>query len=176
MKPTPESEHVTIAQVRKTQGRRGEVAAEILTDFPERFERGQQMLLWDGTSHQRVVLENSWPHKGWIILKFRDVETITAAESLVGRQIQIPRSERRQLPPGAVYLSDLVGCVVREGGKLLGKVDAVEETGAAPLLKVPTAEGELLIPFAESICSTVDVEGQEIQVRLPEGLKNLNRK
>ena len=65
---------------------------------------------------------------------------------------------------------------MREGGRLLGKVEAVEETGAVPLLKVHTAEGELLIPFAESICSKVDIEGQEIQVQLPEGLKELNRK
>ncbi len=176
MKQPRESEYVTVARVRKTQGRRGEVAAEILTDFLERFEPGQELLLWDETARQQVVLEESWLHKGLVILKFRDVETISAAETLIGWQIQIPRSSRRPLPPGAVYLSDLVGCSVHEGGRLLGKVEAVEETGAVPLLKVPAAEGELLIPFAESICSSVDIERQEIQVRLPEGLKELNRK
>ncbi len=152
------------------------MAAEILTDFPERFEPGQELLLWDETARQQVVLEESWLHKGLVILKFRDVETISAAETLIGREIQIPRSSRRPLPPGAVYLSDLVGCAVREGDRLLGTVEAVEETGAVPLLKVPAAGGELLIPFAESICSKVDIERQEIQVQLPEGLKELNRK
>ncbi len=176
MKQSRESEYVTVARVRKTQGRRGEVAAEILTDFPERFEPGQKLLLWDKNVRQQFVLEESWLHKGLVILKFQDVETISAAETLIGQQIQIPRSSRKLLPPGAVYLSDLVGCAVREGDKLLGNVEAVEETGAVPLLKVSADGGELLIPFAESICSKVDIERQEIQVQLPEGLKELNRK
>ena len=180
MRETKCVEYLTIACIRKVQGRRGEVAAEILTDFPERFRAGAELLLSAGESLQTVYLESIWFQKGLAILKFRGFEDISAAETLVGRHVRIPLSERNPLPPGMVYLSDLVGCGVIEHdeaeGTVLGQVESVEETGAAPLLQVLTAEGELLIPFAQDICTKVDVEKKEIRVRLPEGLKELNRK
>ena len=173
--PPPAPDFLTLGRLRKTHGNRGEVAAEILTDFPDRFQSGQELLLSDGTTSQLGFLEGTWFHKGRVILKFRGCDSIAAAEALVGLWIEVPRSERRSLPPGAVYLADLIGCVVRENGRTLGTVEAIEETGATPVLNVRTAEGELLIPFAEEICQTVDIEKREIQVRLPEGLKELNR-
>ena len=175
MKETSESEYLTLACIRKVQGNRGEVAAEILTDFPERFQPGEEVILSGGAAPQTVFLENVWLHKGRVILKFRGVDSISAAQALVGLRIEIPISERMPLPAGEVYLSDLVGCAVVENGKILGKVEAIENTGAAPLLQVLTPTGELLIPFAEEICRTVDVGRKEIHVRLPEGLKALNQ-
>ena len=168
-------EYVTIARIRKVRGRRGEVAAEILTDFPERFQPGEPLWLLEEGGVRPLQLQSSWFHKGLAILKFHGFETISAAESLVGRQVQIPRSERRPAPPGAAYISDLIGCSVLEDNQSLGTVQALEETGAVPLLKVATAQGELLIPLAQDICHSVDVERKEIRVRLPEGLKELNR-
>ncbi|MBI1955611.1 MAG: 16S rRNA processing protein RimM [Acidobacteria bacterium] len=176
MAAAPEPAYFTIARIRKTRGRRGEVAAEILTDFLDRFQAGREFLLSKEGILQKGVLEESWLHKNSAILKFRGVDSIAAAEALVGCWVQLPIPERRQLPPGLVYISDLIGCAVREGNQTLGKVEAWEETGAVPLLNVRTPQGELLIPFAKEICRSVDVEKKEIQVLLPEGLKELNRK
>ena len=173
--PRPASDSLTIGRIRKTHGNRGEVAAEILTDFPDRFQSGHELMLSDGTTSQPGFLEGSWFHKGRVILKFRGCDSISAAEALVGLWIEIPRSERHPLPPGVVYLADLIGCVVRENGRTLGTVEAIEETGATPVLNVRTTEGDLLVPFAEEICQIVDVAKREIQVQLPEGLKELNR-
>jgi len=172
----PEPEYFSIARIRKTRGRRGEVAAEVLTDFLDRFQAGREVLLSKEGVLQQGVLEESWFHKNLAILKFRGVDSISAAEELVGCQVQLPIPERRQLPPGVVYISDLIGCTVREGNQTLGKVEAWEETGAVPLLNVRTPQGELLIPFAKEICRSVNVEKKEIQVLLPEGLKELNRR
>lgn len=169
------SDSLTIGRVLKTHGRRGEVAAEILTDFPDRFQAGQEVLLSGGTDTQARSVEASRFHKGRLILKFAGCDSITAAESLHGLWIQVPGSARRPLPPGVVYCSELIGCAVRERGHTLGIVEAIEETGASLLLRVRTPEGELLVPFAEELCQTVDVEKREIHVRLPEGLRELNR-
>jgi 16S rRNA processing protein RimM len=145
-----------------------------LTDFPDRYDTGARLLLWDGAAESRLV-EVSRFHKGRMILKFAGCDSISSAELLVGRWIVVPQSARRPLPAGAVYLADLVGCTVREGSEALGIVEAIEETPGAPiLLRVGTAQGELLIPFAEEICQTVDVTKKEIRVRLPEGLRELN--
>ncbi len=175
MREPHDSEYLTIARIRKVWGKRGEVAAEVLTDFPERFQPGVELLLCERGSRQWLPLEGAWFHKGLLNLKFRGFDNISAAETLVGREIQIPLSDRKPLGPGQVYVSDLVGCLVLENGKSLGRVEAVEETGAAPLLQVTTPGGELLIPFAEDICTKVDVGSRQIHVRLPEGLKELNK-
>ena len=175
MNATPESHYLTIARIRKVQGRRGEVGAEILTDFPERFRPGSTVLVYCRGERHSLVLENSWFHKGLVILKFGGVENITAAETFVGAEVLIPREERFPLPAGTVYVADLIGCAVLENGQRLGTVAAVEETGATPLLQVLTTAGEILVPYAQEFCTAVDVEKKEIQVHLPEGLKELNR-
>jgi 16S rRNA processing protein RimM len=175
--PDPPNDFLTIGKILKTHGRHGEVSAEVLTDFPDRFDAGAKLLLWDGTAAESQLLEVSRFHKGRMILKFAGCDSISTAELLVGRWIVVPQSARRPLPAGAVYLSDLIGCAVREGSEALGIVEAIEEAPGAPiLLRVRTAEGELLIPFAEEICETVDVHQKEIRVRLPEGLRELNCK
>jgi len=172
---SPESESLTIGRIRRAHGRRGEVAVEILTDFPDRFQAGESVLLSNGTGVETKSVEASRFHKGHMLVKFAGIDSIPAAEALAGLWVRVPGSARRALPPGVVYISELIGCVVREDGETLGTVEGVEETGAALLLQVRTAEGELLVPFAEEICQTVDVGKREIRVRLPEGLKDLGR-
>jgi 16S rRNA processing protein RimM len=168
-------ERLTIASIRRVRGNRGEVAAEVLTDFPERFEAGVELLLSRNGTQRTLALDEAWFHKGMAILKFRGFDSISAAEELVGWDVQIPLSSRKELPAGEVYLSDLVGCSVLENGEILGTVDSIEQTGAAPLLSVHTESGEILIPFVMDICRTVDVVRREVHVTLPEGLKDINR-
>lgn len=173
--PIPAEDALTIGTIRKTHGRHGEVAAEILTDFPDRFGAGEELLLTDGRTVAARLLEGSWFRKGRVILKFAGCDSIAAAETLVGNNIVVPQKARRPLPPGVVYLADLIGCAVLEMGRKLGVVEALVETGASVLLQVRMPEGELLVPFAAEICQKVDVEEQKIEVRLPEGLREINR-
>jgi 16S rRNA processing protein RimM len=174
--PSPAEDSVAIGKIQKTHGRRGEVAADILTDFPDRFGAGERLLLSDGNEVEPRLVEASRFHKGRVILKLAGCDSMEAAETLVGRWVVVSRESRRRLPPGVVYLADLIGCTVRETGQTLGIVEAIEETAGAPvLLRVRTPEGELLVPFAAEICRRVDVAKREIEVRLPEGLRELNR-
>ena len=168
-------EFVTVARIRRPQGRRGEVAAELLTDFPERFRPGCRFELWkDGQPRREAALEECWLHKGSIILKFAGVADISGAQELAGWEVQVPYEERMALPASAVYLSDLEGCTVVEKGEPLGKIQRVETGPGTPLLVVATPRGELLVPFAEAICKRVDVAAKVVEVDLPEGLRDLN--
>ncbi len=108
---------ITIARVAKVQGRVGEVAAELHTDFPERFEQRRTLYAWTPGSNQRreLHLEEYWPHKGGMVFKFEGVDSIEEAEKLLGLEIQIPATERAQLEEGAFYVSELLGCLVAEG-------------------------------------------------------------
>src|SRR5260370_36666602 len=115
-----EGDFVTIARVTKTQGRKGEVAALLLTDFPERFATRKRLYALNNARREQrreLELEDHWPHKGGVVLKFVGFDTINQAEALVGCEIQIPRAERAPLPDDSIYVSDLVGCVVSDAGR-----------------------------------------------------------
>src|SRR5439155_27245239 len=107
-----DQDFITIARIVKAQGRRGEVIAEILKDFPERFAAREQLLLVSEAKAVRreVVLENSWLHKGRVVLKFRGVDSIEAAQSLAGCELRIPKRERAEPDVGSSSGGDLVGC------------------------------------------------------------------
>src|SRR4051812_12125284 len=104
-------EFITIARVVKTQGRHGEVAAELHTDFPEKFSERTKLFALDadGKRHE-LRLESHWLHKSYVVLKFAGVESISDAEALVGCEIQLPQEQRADIEAGAAYISDLIGC------------------------------------------------------------------
>src|SRR3954466_11961703 len=102
-------EFITIARVVKTQGRHGEVAAELHTDFPEKFAERKKLFALDaGGERRELQLEEFWSHKSYVVLKFAGVESISDAESLIGSEIQVPREQRAEVEAGAAYVSDLV--------------------------------------------------------------------
>jgi 16S rRNA processing protein RimM len=161
------------------QGRRGEVLAELHTDFPERFEQRRQLsgLGRDGRRRE-LLLEEHWFHKGGVVLKFAGVDSISAAELLAGLEVQLPHEQRTALEAGAAYVSEIVGCEVwaEHGGepRLLGTVSDVQfGAGEAPLLVIKAAAGEVLVPLAEEFLQKFDVAGRRIEMALPEGLLDL---
>ena len=151
------------------------MAAELHTDFPERFEERRRIfaLAADGTRRE-LHLELYWPHKGQIVLKFEGIDSISDAETLVGCELQIPGSERAELESGAAYVSDLVGCKLWDADREIGIVSDVRfGAGEAPLLVVQ-GEKEYEIPFAQAFLQNVDVSAKEIRMLLPEGLLDVN--
>ena len=175
---------LTLARVLRPWGRRGEVAAAILTDFPERLTALKDAKLCDGEGAGRkpardVSIRSCRIHLGQAIFHFVGIDSINDAEKLRGLEVQVP-FERTELPQDRHYLDELVGCEVWEQGAdaPLGAVREVENTGGPTeswLLKVDTARGELLIPLAAEICTQIDTATRRIEVRLPEGLRDLNR-
>ena len=158
----------------RTQGRRGEVAAELHTVSPQRFSVGLRVFALDQLNRRELVVEDSWPHKGLVVLKLRGVDSISQAEALVGCEIQVLRQERLPLPAGEVYVSDLVGCAVFDGGiEVATVVDVQFGSGDAPLLQVRAGIKEHLLPFAEAYLVKVDIEGKRIEMQLPEGMLEL---
>jgi 16S rRNA processing protein RimM len=123
-----------------------------------------------------MEIERTWMHGDVLVFKFKGIDTISDAERLAGADVSIPMEQRAPAPEGEYYQSDLVGCeVVDAEGQLVGVVEAWEETGGTPNLAVRATGGrEILIPFAKSICTKIDVERRRIEVRLPEGLEELN--
>jgi 16S rRNA processing protein RimM len=190
---------VLVARILRARGNKGEVAAEILTDFPERLTKLREIFL-DGPQGQPqcVKLRSCWlsqNHRGQAVFHVEGVNSISAAEKLRGRALLLPLEQRVVLPAGQYFVSELIGCSVfetpatppalasspcslAEAPALLGTVRDVqfpgEELAGTPLLEVDTSQGELLIPLAEDICTKIDPRARRIDVVLPEGLRDLN--
>jgi len=176
---------VHIARLIRPQGRRGEVLAEILSDFPGRFAEMRKAFLWRGDKRSvtPILLENSWLHKGKIVFKFAEVDSISAAETLRGAELVIPAAERMPLQSDELYISDLIGCecvdVSPDGGaagSVLGTIrDVLRQEQTADLLIVVTDDGvEHVIPFAKAYVIRIDVAARSVEMRLPPGLLEVN--
>ncbi len=190
---------VWLALIRRPQGRKGEVFADILTDFPEKFAERRQLWLLRGTSGagglksapamanplpRKVELIGHWLHKGGIVLHFAGVDSISAAEELAGLVVAIPRAERTALGDDEVYIGDLIGCTLvdvsatsRSGSEpvVVGEIEDVDRTaGPVALLVVRGAAREVLVPFAKSYLRRVDIDGRRVEMALPDGLADLN--
>ena len=160
----------------KTQGRRGEVAVEVHSDIPDRFHEGMELsALAEEGSRRALKIEELWPHKSHLILKFEGVDSISDAEALVGSELQVPKEERAQLEPGWNYISDLIGCSVFDGEREIGVVRHVQfGAGEAPLLIVQAGTKQYEIPYAEAYLNSLDPGQKQIRMHLPEGLLELD--
>jgi 16S rRNA processing protein RimM len=196
--PDQAQQWVFLARIRRAQGRKGEVFADILTDFPEKFaERKHLWLVAEpGTPLTKtrpapveVELVNHWLHKGGIVLHFAQSDSISSAEKLAGLHVAIPWTERAALGEDEVYIGDLIGCTVidvagvdgsghEQNGVAAVDVGVIEDvdraSGPAPMLVVRGEKGEILIPFAKSYLRKIDLEARRVEMALPEGLVDLN--
>jgi len=192
---------VLVARILRARGNKGEVAAEILTDFPERLTRLREVFAGhaDGKNEpHRLLLKSCWlsqNHRGQAVFHFEGVDSISEAEKYRGLEVLLPFEQRVTLPAGQYFVSDLIGCSVFENPAFvpvvssppwslaeapspLGTVRDVqfpgEEISGTPLLEVETSRGEILIPLAVDICTKIDTAARRIDVTLPEGLRDLN--
>ena len=193
---------VLVARILRARGNKGEVAAEILTDFPERLKRLREVFVGHAGSEnepRRMALKSCWlsqNHRGQAVFHFEGVDSISEAEKFRGLEVLLPFEQRVSLPAGQYFVSDLIGCSVfespasapvvssspcslAEAPAFLGTVRDVqflgEEMAGTPLLEVETWQGEVLIPLAVDICTKIDPASRRIDVVLPEGLRDLNR-
>jgi 16S rRNA processing protein RimM len=138
------------------------------------------MRLWElpkerDEPRRELKIEELWPHKGYLVLKFEGVDSISEAETLIGSELQVPVRERSKLEPGWAYVSDLVGCVVLDGDHEIGSVADVQfGAGEAPLLIVKARSKEYEIPYAEAYLKSTNLEHKTICMILPEGMLELN--
>jgi 16S rRNA processing protein RimM len=191
---------IVLAHILRPQGRKGEVLADLFTDFPERFAEHPRVWLapagFDATASDQAA--NTKPaevaahwlpvgrNAGRIVLQFAGIDTIEQAEQIAGKEIVVPITDRVPLESGAAYISDLVGCTVYDRDRPLGVVEDVQFPTspdgsrrleeAAPLLAIVSNDGdEILIPFASAFLLDLNVAAKSIRMALPEGLTEINQ-
>ena len=169
------SELVAIARAVKTRGLKGEIVAELLTDFPERFEDLEELVMVSPGGERKIGrLEDFWFQNDRVVLKLADYDDVEKAKELVGYEFAVPESERVPLPTDHYYDWELEGCTVKVGAKSIGKVQSVIKTGGAEILLITAENGkEQLVPLAESIVVEIDAAAKTIVIDPPEGLLDL---
>jgi 16S rRNA processing protein RimM len=179
---------VWLARIRKAQGRKGEVLAEILTDFPEKFAERKRVWLLSGAGSagetarevaREAELVAHWLNKGQtggVVLHFAGVDSITEAEALRGMVVAIPQAQRMPLGEDEVYVGDLIGCsvfdVAADSARCVGVIEDVDRDAGPVALLVVKGEGgeEILVPFAKAYLLRIDPDGKRVEMVLPEGL------
>jgi 16S rRNA processing protein RimM len=168
---------VTIGEVARSHGRRGEVIVNPLTDSPERFYDLERVFVrGDDGRVETLRLEGVREQKGRPVLKFYGFSEIGDAERLAGREIRIPESELVALPADSLFHFQIIGCRVSDRRKgYLGVVSELIPTGGTDVLVVRDDSGEeRLIPLCKEICRKIDTERGEIETEAPEGLITIN--
>ena len=166
---------IVVAHAVRTRGLKGELVADLLTDFPERFDETETLIAVtaDG-KRESLKLEDYWFQKDRVILKFEGYDSIEAANALVGCDFAVPEAERVPLEEGTFYQWELEGCEVQTlSGDSVGEVKAVLETGGVEILVVAGKGREVLVPMAASIVVEIDVGKKRIVLDPPEGLLEL---
>ena len=168
-------ELVVIARAVRPRGLKGEIVAELLTDFPDRFEELEELVMVSPSGERKAGrLEDFWFQNDRVILKLAGYDDVDEAKQLVGFEFAVPESERVQLPSDHYYDWELEGCTVKVGNESIGKVKSVIKTGGAEILVIADESGkERLIPLAESIVVEIDASEKTIVVDPPEGLLDL---
>lgn len=175
MEDASPSELVVIARAVKPRGLKGEIVAELLTDFPERFEEVEELILVSPSGERtNGRLEDYWFQNDRVILKLADYDDVETAKELVGFQFAVPESERVPLPEDQYYDWELEGCAVKVGNETIGKVNSVMKTGGAEILVIVDENGrEQMVPLVDSIVIEIDPAEKRIVVDPPEGLLDL---
>jgi 16S rRNA processing protein RimM len=187
---------IVLAHLLRPQGRKGELLAELFTDFPERFDDRPRVFLakpdfaGPESAARPIVVVNHWlpvgRNHGRIVLHFEAIDSINDAEQLNGLDVLVPAEERVELDDDTEYISDLIGCIVYDGPAPVGTVTGVEFpttsdgtrrlAEAAPLLTVQTESGEeILIPYVQSFLINLNPAEKRIEMQLPPGLLDLNK-
>ena len=167
---------IVIARAVRTRGLKGEIVAELLTSFPERFGGICRLFAVSPDGQRKVVqLEKHWFQKGRVILKLNGYDSIESASLLVGYEFAVPESERVKLAEGEFYDWELEGCSVKTvAGQRVGAVKSVMRTGGVDLLVVANdKQRDSLVPIIETILVEVDPDKKTIVIDPPQGLLEL---
>lgn len=164
---------VTVGRIVNSHGIRGELKVVPETDFPERFDKGNALIIVDSQNKQTpVTVQTSRLHKNMFILQFDQFSNINDVEKFKGSLLKIEAKEQQPLEEGEYYYHEIIGCkVVTEEGEELGLVSEVLTPGANDVWVVSLPKGkQLLLPVIDDVILNVDIANKTIRIHLMEGL------
>lgn len=161
---------VQVGRVIKSHGIRGEAVVESTTDVPEvRFAVGATLAGTQAGKEQTLTVETVRPHKGRLLIKFREIPDRTAAESLRGMKFFASPLEREE-DSEDYYDHELIGLKVIHEGAQVGEVTGVMDAPNRKILEIDYEGREVLVPFVMDFVPDIDLEEGTLTITPPEGL------
>ena len=169
--PAPQDDRwIAIGQIRKAVGLHGWLRVGILTDFPERFKPGNQVLVQrsDKEPESYTIAEERSHFSGAVLeLKFAGIDDCESAQVFVHAMIVIPKAEREELcSDSEFYPDELEGMqVVSPQGQVVGKVLKLETDVPCPYVAIQADDDhEVLVPFRKVFIRSVDRKTRTLQL------------
>lgn len=164
-------EYITIGKILGTHGNRGALRVLPLTDFPERFRQISRARVSLNGSMRELDIEEQYEHQKYVIIKFKEIQDMNAANNLKGGCLVVTRDELTPLPEGSYYIFDLIGAAVFDvEGRRLGHLTDIIQTGSNDVYVVETDDKPVLIPALKKVVKEIDLTQRRVVVQMPEGL------
>ena len=160
---------VIVARVIGPHGRDGGLNVHLLSDLPGRFDPGR-VLLFGHSEHVISAFRQTGPDSA--LLWLNGIVTRPQARPLTGQYLTANPDSDAVLEEGEYFHYQLIGMRVRtEEGEDLGEIQEILVTGSNDVYIVRDGSAELLIPATSQVVLDVDLAGNAMLVRLPDGLR-----
>ena len=152
-----------IAQIGRTIGLWGDLKFHLHTDFPEQFKVGNT---YKSNRGDLTIADINFTRG---IIKFRGHESIDSAKKLTNVKLFSDESQTREncdLKEGQHFWFDIIGCTVKQGDEVLGKVTDIQRMADTDYLVIATDETlvnadfskSFLLPYIDRYVLTVGLE------------------
>lgn len=164
-------QYLETAKIVATHGIRGEMRCQYYCDSAELLCEFEELYL-DKNGEKPVEINRAYPHKNVVIMKFEGIDTVEAAQKLVGKTLYMNRDDL-ELPDGVYYIQDIIGLVVKDidSGEVYGKISDVYQNGATDVYSIKKENGaELMFPCIDEVVKKIDLGAGEMLIKPLEGL------
>lgn len=166
------TKYLEIGQIVNTFGIKGMVKVKPFTDDIRRFDRLEKVYIKKQNEKKEYQIEEVKYHKEMVLIKFKGIDNIDAANLLKNSYLIVDREKEEPLEEGRYYIVDMLGIdVYTEEGNLLGKLDDIYNTGSNDIYVVKDELGkQVLLPALKEVIKQVDIENKKMVVHLIPGL------
>lgn len=163
-------DYTIIGKIINTHGIKGDLKIYPLTDSLDRFFHLEKVYI--GDSKEEAIIKEVNVHKGFVLLRFKNLENINDVLKYKEQFIYVDDENRVKLQENQYFISDLIGCkVLLLDGKELGLLIDVLQGGANDVYVVSTQEKkEFLIPAVSEFIKIVDIDNNLIVIDPIEGM------
>jgi 16S rRNA processing protein RimM len=169
--PSGAKEMINIGKILSSHGVQGFAKIFLLTDFPERFEELEKVYIQKDKELIETKIDKIRYNHDTLLIKFSFFTSPEQVNLYKGSFIQIPESERFDLPDEFFYIDKLIGCkVYSSDNEYIGDITDVFD-GANTVLEIKNdKKQEFLVPFVKEIVPSVDINNKKIIVNKLPGL------
>ena len=160
---------VVVGRVLGTHGIIGQIRVQVHSDVPHRFAAGEVLYLEE--KPLRIASSGSF-RSGQVLIHFQDIDSLSAARSLVGEWLTAPEVEAPGLAEGDYFHYQIIGLrTTTEDGEELGQVREIISTGSNDVYLVSDGNTEILIPAIAEVIREINLDEGVMVIRLMEGLR-----